>query len=171
MKLGYLGPNTNSEIAAQAYAAKIAGLEIQSYTCMDYVFRALESKEVNRIIIPVKNSITGDIEYKRYAERENLRKIDEISIKIAHCLAAKTRDVRFIASHPEVLRQCAEYLDKKCPYLPRIEVESTNEAAKMASLGWGIGAIANLETCLFYGIRIADRNLVKNNFSTFWVLG
>jgi chorismate mutase/prephenate dehydratase len=170
MKLGYLGPNTNSENAAREYAARVAGLEIQSYPRMEEVFGALESKKVERILVPVKNSKTGDIKYKKIAERSEFRKIDEVSVYVLHYLAAKNRDVRFIASHPEVLKQCSKYLDKKYPGLSRIGVESTNEAAKIASVVHGVAAIAGLETCLRYNLKIIDKKLVKNNYSTFWVL-
>ena len=170
MKLAYLGPNTNSENAARVYVASIAGLEIQSYPCMDYVIQALESKKVDRAIIPIKNSIRGNISYKQIAEKDNFQKIDEISIKVLHCLAAKNRKVRFIASHAEVLRQCSKYLNLNYPNLSRIEVESTNEAAKIASIVSGMGAIAGLETCINYNLKIIKKDIVKDNYSTFWII-
>ena len=170
MKLGYLGPNTNSENAAQKYAAKIAGLKIQSYPSMDYVFKALKLAEVDRIIVPVRNSITGDIAYKKIAGGSDFIKIDEISVLVGHYLATRNGEIRFIASHPEVLKQCASYLNKKYACLSRIEVESTNEAAKLASIVSGMAAIANLETCLAWDLKIIEKDIVKDNYSTFWVL-
>ena len=170
MLLGYLGPRTNSELAAKKYAANIAGLELRSYPAMSEVFEALEAKSIELAMIPVRNSITGDICYKQFAEQRGLSKVDEISIKIQHCLASKTREAKIIASHLEVLKQCSNYLNLNYPILPRIGVESTNEAAKLASLGWGICAIANPETCSRYGLSILERDIVGDNFSTFWIL-
>lgn len=168
--LAYLGPNTNSENAAQKYATRIAGLEIKNYLCMDYVFQALESNQVDIAIIPVKNSITGEIPYKKIAEGNKFKKIDELSIKISHYLASKDKNLRFIASHKQVFKQCCKYLNLYYPYLSRIEVESTNEAAKIASITPGMGAIAGLETCLAYDLKIIKKNIVRNNYSTFWII-
>ena len=170
MKLGYLGPNTNSENVAQKYATNIAGLKIQSYPCMDYVFKAIKYQKVDKIIVPIKNSITGDIRYKKEVERIGLNKIDELSIRIVHYLAAKTKGLKFIASHQEVLNQCDNYLNARYPNLSRIGVESTNEAAKIASFTHGMAAIASLETCLKHNLKIIGGDLVKDNYSTFWVL-
>lgn len=173
MKLGYLGPRTNSENAAKEYAAHVAGLEITAYHSMNCVFDALSSRNVDRIIIPVKNSITGEIDYRREADKRYLRKIDELSIKIKHCIATKNTNnnsyIRVILSHREVLRQCQSYLDKKYAYLERISVESTNEAARISSIINCCAAIANLESCVDNGLKILEEDIVKDNFSTFWI--
>lgn len=174
MKVGYLGPKTNSENAVKEYAAHVAGLGIMAYPSMDYVFDALCTGKVDRIIIPVRNSITGDIGYQKLVDEHHLQKIDELSIRINHCIAAKNTNkntrVKAVLSHIEALRQCQFYLDQKYAYLERIAVESTNEAARIASIVNGCAAIANLESCLNNGLKILDEDIVKGNFSTFWVV-
>jgi prephenate dehydratase len=176
MKLGYLGPGTNSENAAREYAAHVAGLGLIliPYSGMEQVFDALGLKEADLIVVPIRNSITGDIGYKKLAERRGLRKIDEFVIPIRHCIAAKrgaVNLVELVVSHEEVLRQCKGYLDRNFPHWERISAESTNRAAKMASEEGRLAAIAGLETCIKYGLKIIKRDIIKENYSTFWVLG
>lgn len=173
MKLGYLGPGTNSENAAREYAAHIAGLGLVPYNKMEQVFDALRLEEVDLIVVPVKNSITGDIGYKKLAEKSGLKKINEFVVPIRHCIAARNGVidlVELVVSHEEVLRQCRGYLDRNFPHWERISVESTNRAAKMASEERRLAAIAGLETCMRHGLKIIKRDIVKENYSTFWVL-
>ena len=55
MKIGCLGPRTNSVIAAQKCASSID--ELVMYSKMEYVFEALREGEVDRIIDEFLKSI------------------------------------------------------------------------------------------------------------------
>jgi prephenate dehydratase len=59
MLLGYLGPRTNSEIAAKKYAASVAGLGLYPCRSIEEVFRALNDKLVG-LIFSVNSSV-GEI--------------------------------------------------------------------------------------------------------------
>jgi chorismate mutase/prephenate dehydratase len=132
------------------------------------------NRRVNRkglIAVPVKNSLTGEIRANiRRVREDDFRKFDELIIPVIHCIGSRNSQIDFLASHPEVFKQCADYLHRAFPDYPRVEVESTDRAASLASENKGLAAIANPETCLHYGLKIIRRNIVKNSFSTFWIL-
>ncbi|MFC1728260.1 prephenate dehydratase domain-containing protein [Nanoarchaeota archaeon] len=167
MKFGCLGPKTNSVIAAQKCASSID--ELVMYSRMELVFQALKDKKVDRILIPIRNSITGEI--TRYSSLINgYETIKEFAIPINHNLGCANGNHSIIKSHPEVLKQCKNYLDLNYPESERESTTSTESAAKIVSETKKGIAIANLDTCLHYGLKILDKDIVENNYSTFVLL-
>lgn len=169
MKLGYLGPRTNSEIAAQ----RVHSIDsLVSFRSMEDVFEGMRQGKVEKIIVPVCNSLTGDIKkYKDLIVQYGFSVEEELTIAIKHCLGAYDGDTSVVISHEEVLKQCREYLDEHYPLVRRESTKSTEEAARIvAEQKEGI-AIANLETCLYYGLKVIDEHIVEGNYSTFAVLG
>jgi prephenate dehydratase len=166
MKLGCLGPRTNSVIAARNCASID---DIICYSDMKLVFQALDEDKVDRIVTPVRNSITGEI--KRYSSLINGYEIlDEFSILVKHYLGCANGDHSIIRSHPEVLKQCCSYLNVNYPSAERQQTKSTDLAARIVSETKKGIAIANLETCLHYDLKIIDEDIVKDNYSTFVIL-
>lgn len=168
MKLGYLGPRTNSEIAANMLDWTFMSVRFNS---MQQVVNALDTGKIDRAIIPVKNSITGDIlNYSGMIEEYGFKIVQEISVPIRHCLGSVSRDVGFVVSHEQALKQCAQYLDKKFPWIYKGSMDSTALAAKFIAGTRGNGAaIASLETCTYFGLKILEKDIVKNNISIFYV--
>ena len=172
MRIGCLGPHTNSALAAEK-AANI-GDQVVFFDSMLDVLLALAKNLTDRIVVPVRNSITGEISYKGVAERMGLRRTEEsreIIIPINHCIASRGADVGFVLSHREALAQCTGYLNERFPTAYRGEMASTGEAARfIAEVSSNNGAaIAGLPTCLHYRLRVIDTEIAKNNYSTFWV--
>ncbi|MEE9525034.1 MAG: prephenate dehydratase domain-containing protein [Candidatus Woesearchaeota archaeon] len=167
MKLGYLGPMTNSEIAAKKPDSID---ELIAYSSMEDVFSALEQDKVDRIVVPVYNSIRGDIKYRLWIDEYGFEIEKEFEIQIRHCIASSNGSIDVVMSHEEALKQCNDYLDINYPYVKREATKSTAEAAKIISETKKGAAIANLETCLHYGLRIIDKDIVKDNYSTFVLL-
>jgi prephenate dehydratase len=168
LRLGCLGERTNSRKAAERAGERYEAVGFQN---MDAVFESLGRGEVDRIIVPVENSITGRIGnyYNRVIER-GLRVIDEIVIPIVHCIAARSEQIGFVLSHEQALMQCAGYLDLHFPESYRGAVCSTEEAARMISQASTNGAaIASLEACTHYRLRMIAQDIAKGNKSKFWV--
>ena len=172
MKLGCLGPRTNSVIAAKKLRSIDSSIDsIVDFSCMGDVFEALDKDKVDKIIVPVCNSITGDItKYWFLVAKYDFRLEREINIPIGHSIGAYDGSIDVIMSHEQALKQCSEYLDDKFPYARREATQSTEEAARIVSERREGAAIANLETCLYYDLRIVDEDIVRNNYSTFIVL-
>ncbi len=168
MRIGYLGPKTNSELAVGMLKGAFEHVRLPS---IDEVVKTLYRGGVDRAVIPVRNSITGAItDHLDMITQYGLSVVDEISIPIRHCIAGMSRDVGFIMSHPEALKQCSTYLDKHFPYTYRGAVNSTAWAAEFISHIRGNGAaIAREDTCRHYGLPILEKDIVRNNISSFYV--
>ena len=167
MKLGCLGPRTNSANAAK----KLRTIdELVYFGNMDLVFEALEQDIVDRIIVPVCNSITGDIKYRFLITQYGFEIEREISVQIRHCIASSNGSLDVVMSHEQALKQCADYLDLTLPNARRQATDSTEQAARIVSETRKGAAIASLETCLYHGLRIIEQDIVKDNYSTFVVL-
>ncbi len=168
MKLGYLGPRTNSEIAAR----KVHSIDsLISFGSIEDVFEALKHKQVERIIIPICNSLTGDInKHKDMISQYRFSEETEVVIEIKHSIGSYNGNIKVVRSHEEVLKQCSKYLDERFPLIKRESTRSTEEAVRIVAERREGMAIANLETCLCYGLRIIDKNIIEGNYTTFAVL-
>ena len=179
MKLACLGEGSNSYRVALRLARRggDSGIELSPYRTMDEVFAALVSEQVDRAVVPVRNSLTGKIDYLSDVRGFRLRRVSTHSLKINHCIATKgyngVGDIGFIVSHKEALKQCRVYLEENFVLnIPQHEMPSTAEAARFVSevLSNNAAAIADPETCRKYGLKIIREDIVKGNYSTFWVV-
>ncbi|MEK6895795.1 MAG: prephenate dehydratase domain-containing protein [Nanoarchaeota archaeon] len=168
MRLGCLDKGSNSERVARR-VVNSRDLII-SFRDMQEVFDSLKNGMVDYAVVPVENSITGEIHYKLEVERFGFTKVGEHIIDIRHCLASKSKDIGFILSHPEALKQCRKYLERFSQvYIG--ETGSTAEAARFIVDKKGNGAaIADYQTCVDYGLNIIEGDIVKNNRSLFWIV-
>ena len=79
------------------------------------VFRAVETDETEAGIVPVENSIGGNI-YETYdmLSETDLNIAGEVILKIEHCLiglpGTSLADVRTVYSHPQAIEQCRVFL-------------------------------------------------------------
>ena len=172
MKFGCLETGSNSERVAK----KIVNPrdEIVSFRTMSDVLNSLLNGQTDYAVVPVENSITGEIPYKSEIKRLGLVKIGEGLIDIRHCLALKNKfiDIGFILSHPEALKQCRDYLRK---FNSTAYIGKTGSTAEAARIIAGIestngAAIADYQTCEDYGLVVRDANIVRNNKSLFWIV-
>ena len=135
MKLGYLGPRTNSEIAAK----KLHSIdELIAFSSMENVFSALDQGKVDKIVVPVYNSITGEIKYESLVVNYVIE--DEFDIRIRHCIASSNGNIDVVRSHEQALKQCSDYLDDKFSYVRREPTKSTEEAARISSIPYVMDA-------------------------------
>ena len=116
MKVAFQGERgAYSEAAAIAYF----GTEIYPEACQtfDAVFKAVDSGDCDRGIVPVENSLAGSI-HRNYdlLQRHTLSIVGEYIFRVRHCLIAHPDvalgDIRKIISHPQALAQCEAYIDK-----------------------------------------------------------
>ena len=87
------------------------------YTLSEQVVEALISKQVDYAILPVENSIIGNIDINMDLIYKNeIKAIDECYIPIKHCLLGKPgtslKDIKTVYSHPAALGQCRDFWSK-----------------------------------------------------------
>jgi len=109
------------ELGAYSHQAicKKLGRRAEVSPCRTFkeVFRKVESGKAEMGVVPIENSITGKIkETQSLFKKHKLRMAGEISLRVRHCLlgnkGSSLKDIKHVYSHPQALKQCAEFLAK-----------------------------------------------------------
>ncbi len=177
-RISYLGPEgTFTDQAAHIYAQD--DWERVAYPEMNLVVRALERGDVDEAVAPIENSVGGAvIDIVDFLVRSDIVKIrGELLLKIEQCLialpGARLRDIKSVASKPEALSQCRNFLASRLPLAERIGTASTVEAVKSIKSGAidkaaiGPRRAAELTGLPVLADAIQDR---KNNVTRFVIL-
>ena len=129
MPIAYQGePGAYSEEAALKYF----GADIDTYACptFDGVFAAVQSEVCEYGMVPIENSLAGNIE-RNYdlLYRHPLSIVGEHFLRIQHCLIAHPGvtlpELRHVISHPQGLAQCDLFLQT----LPNVTTEAVYDTA------------------------------------------
>lgn len=177
-KISFLGiPGSYSFAAAQKYFGKNCQL-LPAKSVKD-VFKKIEDKSVEAIVVPLENTTTGSISetYDLLLESK-LSITGEIILKIHHQLLINTdkvklKNIRFCYSHPQAILQCQSFLDKN-PKIKPVFTSDTASAAKIVSRRKRAdeAAIAGIPAAKFYGLKILVKDIEDNkyNFTRFAVI-
>lgn len=115
---------------------------------------------------PQKMPTGKNAETLKFFKQKNKKIIDFFSFPIEQNLlilpATQLKNIKKIASHPQALWQCDQYLYKKFPSAQRVEWADTATAAR--DLAQGIlnpdtAVIASAEAAKLYGLKILKRNI------------
>jgi chorismate mutase/prephenate dehydratase len=174
VKVAYLGPP--STFSHQAARTRFGGsVEYDSCETISDVFDAVEKRLADYGVVPVENSTEGAVTFTldRLVET-NLRICAEIYLPISQCLLSKApRDqIKRLYSHPQVLGQCRQWLQRELGGVETIPTASTARAAEMASKDENAAALASRLASEIYGLSIleADVQDVSGNTTRFVVL-
>ncbi|THE65766.1 prephenate dehydratase [Salinadaptatus halalkaliphilus] len=142
-----LGPEgTYSHRAASAIAD---GDEIAFRQSVTSIVDAVASREYDRGVIPIENSIEGSVTESLDALSEyNVSVVREIVTPIRHALLAQGDGFDTIASHSQALAQCRTYLESEYPSATLEAVASTAQGVEFAredASVAGIGHPANAD--------------------------
>lgn len=176
LTVAFLGPSgTFSELAA----LRQFGSAVQLAPCasFDEAFRCAEAGRAEYAVVPVENSAEGAV--SRALDlllTTPLKIVAEISIPVQHHLltASGSLDgVQRLVGHPQTLAQCLGWLNQNLPGLPRSEVASNAEAARLASQDAAAAAVAGENAAQRYGLQIVARHIQDDphNRTRFLVLG
>lgn len=174
LKIAYLGPEGTF---SQQAAIKHFGQEANTLACpsIDDIFRAVESGNANYGVVPVENTTGGSI--PRTLDlllKSQLKICSEINLRVhQNLLGRDISKIEKIYSHAQSLSQCREWLNQNLPGIPRMEVSSNAEAARLASIDEKSGAIAGELAAEHYRLSILARHIEDepNNTTRFLVLG
>ena len=115
MKIAFQGePGAYSEEAGYGY---FDAPEMVPQESFDDVFAAVTSGSCHSGLIPIENSLAGSI-YQNYdlLLRHELYIVGEYFLPVRHCLIGfrevEKSEITRVISHPQALRQCADYLRK-----------------------------------------------------------
>ena len=127
-------------------------------------------------VVPVENSTEGAVTYTldRLTET-NLKICSELYLPISNCLLALCpRDrIEHLYSHPQVLGQCRQWLQREMSGVEVIPVASTARAAELASKEKNAGALASNLAAEIYGLNVLESDVqdISGNTTRFLVVG
>jgi prephenate dehydratase len=108
------------------------------------IVAAVASGEFERGVVPVENSIEGSVDESldALADRK-VSVVREVVSPIRHALLAQSPTFSTVASHPQALAQCREYLNEHYPDVTREAVASTARGVERAREDESIAAIGH----------------------------
>lgn len=169
MRILLLGPaGTNSHEAAQNLFPKA---EIVFQPNFETLFSALESSG-DLGLVPVENSLHGSVdEVLDLLIHSTVKTWKTYDVTIRHALGGKNRKaIKRIASHPQALSQCREYLRTQFPLAEQFPVSSTAYAIELALSDPSIGAIALRKTMEARGLPVMEEDIQRKGNTTRFAL-
>jgi prephenate dehydratase len=132
VKVAYLGPQgTFSEDALLASAPP--GVEPVPLPTVDAVVRAVEERTAERGVVPIESATEGSVDATLDALAASpVTIVAEVVRPISHALIARSElpfeRITTVASHPQALAQCADFLRAELPWAAAMAWSSTAEA-------------------------------------------
>lgn len=170
----FLGPaGTYSHTAAMRLFP--AGGEWLLATDIAEVFEQVACGNADWGVVPVENSSEGSVLPTLDAfVHSSLCIAAECQLRIQHCLLAARQTppaaIVRIASHPQSLGQCRQWLKQHFPQASLLPVNSNAEAALLASTEPGLAAIAGRTAAELYGLQVLHESIedCADNTTRFW---
>jgi chorismate mutase/prephenate dehydratase len=176
LKVAFLGPPaTFTHQAAMQQFGFSAQLVAQK--SIPAVFEEVLRGRAPYGVVPVENSNEGVVSHTLdMFMRSDLQINAEVLLEVQHDLLSlngRMEDIRKIASHPQALAQCRQWLEENLPDIPQHDVASTALAAQMASEDGSVAAIAGEIAATLYGLQTVKKKIEDNpnNFTRFLVIG
>ncbi|CAI48144.1 prephenate dehydratase [Natronomonas pharaonis DSM 2160] len=155
MKALTLGPEgTYSHRAAKAVTDDIEFVE-----SVTGIVEGVAGGEYERGVVPIENSIEGSVteSLDALADR-NVAIVREIVTPIQHALLAQASEFDIVASHPQALAQCREFLSAEYPSAQTEAVASTARGVERAREDPSVAAIGHPDTA-GDGLQVLARDI------------
>ncbi len=175
MKVGFQGlPGAYSEMALiDHFGSQATPISIE-YS--EDVFTELENNHIDYALLPVENSIVGNVAINNdLIYQKDVTIIGEHYLPINHCLLAKPgiklAQIEKVISHPIALGQCRNFLREH-----KLESIATSDTAgsaqKLSQASDSTAAIASELAAKVYGLDIIAKNIqsTQNNITRFVVV-
>ena len=175
IKVAYMGPP--STFSHQAARSRFGGsVDYLSCETISDVFDAVEKQMADYGVVPVENSTEGAVTYTLDRMTETSVKIcAELYLPVSQNLLSKLprAGIKKLYSHPQVLGQCRQWLQREMAGVDLIPVASTARAAELAAKEEGAGALASSLAAEIYGLNILESDVqdLSGNTTRFLVIG
>lgn len=127
---------------------------------IEEVFKSIAEKKAEKGVIPIENMLQGSVRESILGLLKYKVKIHEAyTVPIHHCLAGKNHSYTKIASHPQALSQCSNFIGEK----EVVESSSTSKAMEVASADDSFAAIGSTEAAAHYGLQLLQENIEDNH--------
>ncbi len=176
MKVAFQGTEGSySEIASR----KFFGNDVKAHGLdhSEQVIDALIEEKVDRIVLPVENSIVGNVAINMdLLYSKDVWAIGEVFLPIQHCLlvrpGVRLSQLKIIYSHPVALAQCRDFINQN-NIKAKPEYDTAGACKLLKEKGHEYeGTIASQLCAKYYGLEIIQKNIqkVKNNITRFLVI-
>jgi prephenate dehydratase len=167
--VAYLGPKGSySDEAASEYASRAGLTGTTPLGTISQIAQSVRDSRVRYGLLPFENTIGGFVgETHRLLlapQDPGWHVIADVTIPISNNLLVKpgtsASDLRKIVSHPEALKQSANWLKANFPGVPQENVSSTAAAAEEVAKGDGtLAAIGSLAAANVYQLQVLFPNI------------
>lgn len=166
---------------SHAAAREALGPDLRLVACasFDDLFRAVESANADRGVVPIENSLAGSV-YEAYDAlgAHALHVVGETQVRVRHCLAVRPGTslsaVRRVASHPVALAQCRRFFAEH-PTIAPVPAYDTAGSVRdlMAGRLEAEGAIGSSLAAELYGAEVLLEGLEDHaeNYTRFLIVG
>ena len=176
VRVAFLGPS--GTFSHQAVVQQFGALvELSPMTTIAEVFALTERGKASFGVVPVENTIEGAVTetFDRLVASE-VTICGELLLQITESLlsqSGQTGDIVRVASHPQGLAQCRDWLQRKLPEAVLVPTPSTAAAAELAASDPQVAAICSEVAAEVYGLRIIERGIEDSRLNTtrFLVIG
>lgn len=175
VRIAYLGPPATftHEAARQRFGSSVEYLSCET---INDVFESVEKTVADYGVVPVENSTEGAVTQTLDRLADTTLKIcAEIYLPVSECLLARVprEKIERLYSHPQVLGQCRQWLQREMSGVEAIPAASTARAAEMAAADERAGALASRLAAEIYGLDILETDVQDSSGNTtrFLVLG
>jgi prephenate dehydratase len=139
LRVAFLGPaGTFAEEALRASAP--AGVEEIPYPSIFEAVMAVQSRAVDRAVVPIENSIEGSVNATLDAlahEATDVRIVEEVDHPVHHTLIAAEGigldEVTRVMSHPQATAQCQRFIAAELPGAEIVSTPSTAEGVRVVA--------------------------------------
>jgi len=174
LRIGYLGPpGSFSHLAAVRHFGR--SVDFAEFGAIESVFRAVASGHCQYGLVPYENSTGGSVTDTLDAFQEYEVKVyAEAQIEINHCLLSNVPKDRIqrIASRPQALGQCRQWLAREFPDAEHVVTASSSLAVQSVVDSQDAAAIGSSLAGSLYGVNILFEGVQDkpNNVTRFLVI-
>jgi len=173
--VAFLGPmHTFSQLAAQRIFGVTA--ELHPMATLSDIFTEVERGRVDYGVVPVESSMGGGVSdtLDRFVGSE-LHIINEVLLHITQNLLSKSpmEKITKIYSKDNAFYQCRTWLQANLPNAELVDVSSTAEAARIASIEDGSASVGSILAAEPYGLDVVAERVEDSphNYTRFFAIG
>ena len=175
LSVAYLGPEASfTHIASiKQFGSSVVYKPMRTQA---EVFREVETGRTDYGILAIENSTEGAVNPTLDAfVKSDLKVCSEVLMRISHYLLSNSslEDIKEVRSHPQVLAQCRDWIDRNLKHAEVVAASSSTEAAIMAAEDSSLAAIGSKLAADLYGLNILAEQIqdVPDNMTRFLVVG
>ncbi len=175
LRVVYLGPpGTFSEAASQRHFG--GAPDFQPLASIEEVFRSVEAGNADYGVVPVENTTEGAVGVTLdLLLLHPVQICGEVKLRIHQHLMSRADEMAAVTrvySHAQSLSQCHEWLNRNLPDVPRVQVASNAEAARLAAENPQAAAVAGEAAAQHYSLNLLASNIedFPDNTTRFFVI-